>query len=51
MNSLYRLLYILLMVTWFSLFVLIFTHTQVLADESVEDEQQERTSGGGACGG
>jgi|TARA_R100000995_G_C3448432_1_gene106862 hypothetical protein len=31
-------------------FLLLFT-IPTFADESVEDEQQERPSGGGACGG
>tara|TARA_R100001460_G_scaffold4154_1_gene12018 strand:+ start:1046 stop:1189 length:144 start_codon:yes stop_codon:yes gene_type:complete len=45
-----RILYIALMATWFALFVLIFTHTQVLADESSEDETKEERPIG-ACGG
>tara|TARA_Y100001938_G_C7947996_1_gene357754 strand:+ start:264 stop:410 length:147 start_codon:yes stop_codon:yes gene_type:complete len=47
----FRLLYIALMSTWFALFVLVFTHTQVLADShDVEsDDKKERASQ--SCGG
>ena len=49
--KMFRLLYIALMSTWFALFVLVFTHTQVLADShDVEsDDKKERASQ--SCGG
>ena len=47
----FRLLYIALMSTWFALFVLVFTHTQVLADshDVKSDDKKERASQ--SCGG
>ena len=50
-NKILRLGYVTLMATWFALFVLIFTHTQVLADShDVEsDDKKERASQ--SCGG